>query len=36
LYNLVASLCYDGPTGGAGTETCWTKLKQYKLTQLML
>ena len=26
MYNLVASLCFDGPTCGPGTETCWTNL----------
>lgn len=36
MYNLVASLCYDSPTVGPGTETCWTNLKQYNLTQLVL
>jgi len=36
MYNLVASPCYDGPAGGPRTETCWTNLKQYNLTQLVL
>ena len=36
MYNLVVSLCYNCPTDGPQTETCWTNLKQDSLTQLVL